>query len=539
MNKIIDFLASRRLAVFLTLALGVLVFVGTLVPQNAPAEYYKAHYKEWVHNLLKSLDLTDIFKSWYFVAILIFLAVSLLTCTARRLRATFAAFRPRPPRLSFEETASYQAEIGPAAVFKTVIAKLRALPFNWREKGGVFYGRRRPAALVGKVLIHIGLLFALLAAALGVFGRRGEISIFEGQRLALPSVYGKGFEIRVDAVDEIADANTGKVLSNRTKVGLLRYGDEVAAGELNVNRPLRYRGLAIYQSDMEVGAKGLFLEEVQLKKGASVDGYGRAIFSWKIGEESGDVTMAPGEGRALGRSGLTLRYVEYFERFYATEAGIGDDGADYNPAAFVQIENVKGEKAQGVLFKLHPDRSFIRADVPDFTDKSIRIDYRGDDGPWRAARREYLLASGSYVAFGDGEETMKVVMAEGESLDLRERHLEGIIERRDGGEERVEFPFGAGVSVRTNGGDSIFRFLGSKEAPVTALTVAREPGLAFFYLACLFFSVGVVAAAVLRYDELVAFVRGGRVYLAARSSKGRRELKTAFDAWVATVKEDR
>jgi hypothetical protein len=240
----------------------------------------------------------------------------------------------------------------------------------------------------------------------------------------------------------------------------------------------------------------------------------------------------------LGRSGLTLRYVEYFERFYATEAGIGDDGADYNPAAFVQIENVKGEKAQGVLFKLHPDRSFIRADVPDLTDKSIRIDYRGDDGPWRAARREYLLASGSYVAFGDGEETMKVVMAEGESLDIRERHLEGVIEGRDGGEERVEFPFGARVSVHTNGGDSIFRFLGSKEAPVTALTVAREPGLAFFYLACLFFSVGVVAAAVLRYDELVAFVAGGRVYLAARSSKGARVLKPAFDAWVAAVKEN-
>ncbi len=172
MNKIIDFLSSRRLAIFFTLALGVVVFVGTLVPQNAPAEYYKAHYKEWAHNLLISLDLTDIFTSWYFVAIFIFLTVSLLTCTARRLRAAFAAFRPRPPRLPFEETASYQAEIGPAPVFKTVIAKLRALPFNWRESGGVFYGRRRPVALVGKVLIHIGLLFALLSAVLGVLGRR-------------------------------------------------------------------------------------------------------------------------------------------------------------------------------------------------------------------------------------------------------------------------------------------------------------------------------------------------------------------------------
>lgn len=538
LSKIFYFLSSRRLAIVLALALGVVAVVGALVPQNKPLAYYEVHYKDLAYNVLISLDLYHIFSSWYFVGILIFLAVSLAFCMGRRISASFAAFRSRPPRFPFEETASCEAEIGPEAVFEKVIAGLRELPFSWREGDGVFNGRRRRCALVGTVLIHVGLLSALLGFLLGVSAPREEVFVFEGERVVLPPAYGEGFEVSADAVDVLTDANTGTVLSYQTGIRLLNNGDEVATKELEINRPLRYRGLAIYQNDTaSADEKGLFLEEIELKEGVTGDEYGRVEFSWEIGNESGDVTMLPGEAGALGDTGLTLRYVAYFERFYATEASFGDDGADYNPTAFIEIENSRGDTAKGVAYKLHPEKSFYRTEVPDFTDKPLRVDYAGDDGPWRAARRERVLASGSYVALGGGE-TMRVMMAGGEGSDLSLRSLEGIIERRDGGEERIEFPFGVRVSVRTSGGDRKYRFLGSGAAPVTGLTVGREPGLPFFYAACLLFSVGVVTAALLRYDELVAYVRGGRVYLAARSSKGAGVIRPAFDRWVTRVKEN-
>ncbi len=538
MKKIFDFLSSRRLAIILTLLLGVAVFIGTLVPQNMPAEYYKAHYNEWVYNILISLGLSSIFRSWYFITILAILAVGLLACTVRRSWVVITAFRSQPPRIPFDEGTSCRAEIGTGADFEKVADKLQVLPFNWREKEGILFGRRRPVAAVGTVLIHTGLLLALLAGVLGVLGSREDISIFEGQQLALPVAYGDGYEVRAEDVDEIADANTGKVLSYETDVRLIRYGDEVASGEVKVNKPLRYRGLTVYLSGMAAaGAKGLYVEEVRLREGASADGYGRVIFSWTVGGESGEETLSPGEGRTLGDSGFNLRYAEYFERFYASEEGVNDDGPEYNPAAFVEIENEKGETAKGVLFKLYPERSFLRADVPDFTDRTLRVDYGADDGPWRDARREYLLASGSRVILGGGD-TMKVVMGEGESRDLRERRLEGVIERGDGGQDRVEFPFGARVGVQTNGGVSVFRFLGSKTAPVAVLTIAREPGLVLFYVACLFFVIGVVVAAALRYDEVVAYVQDGRLVLAARSNKGVGVLQPAFDKWVAEVVEN-
>lgn len=539
MRRLWDILSSRRLSVFLTLAIAAVSLLGVIIPQRQPQTFYEVRYQEWLFNILKTLDIVKIYSSWYFVALLVFWAAAVITCTLRRMPVIFAAWRREPPVPTFEDVSFTRADVGPAASFGKITGALKRLPFRWREGGGVLYGRKHPLGLTGTVLVHVGVLVVLLGALLKVFGHRDELFVFEGQGVALPPAFGDGFELYADGVDEVVDADTGEASDSRTSVRLLRYGDEVAAKELDVNGPLRYRGLGIYQSDVAAaGAKGLFLEAIKLKAGVPARGYGRATFSWAVGAESGEVTMAPGAAEALGRTGLELRYVDYFERLAATETSVGDDGAAYNPAALVQLVNAEGAVAVGVLFKLHPEQSFIRADAPGFTDKPIRITYSRDDGPWRTARREYLVASGSYVVLSGSGETMRVTMAAGEGRDLRRRSIEGKLRERDGSERTYDFPFGARVNVKTDDGDFLFRFLGSRAAPVAGLTIARDPGLGFFYAGCLIFSIGVVAVMLWRYDEVAAYVRNGRVYIAARSNKGARVLKPAFDAWVAEIKEN-
>jgi cytochrome c biogenesis protein ResB len=539
MRRLVDIISSRPLLILLALLVAGISLLGAIVPQNLPRYYYEAHYQAWMFNVLKTLDITDIYRSWYFVALLLFLAAMVFACTARRLPKILAALRREPPIPVFEEVSFTRADVGPAPSFGEISAALKRLPVRWRVADGVLYGRKCPFGLLGNVLVHVSFLVILIGALLKVFGHSEELSVFEGQGVVLPPAFGEGFELRADAVDEIADANTGKVSDYRTKVRLLRYGDVVAAKELDVDGPLHYRGLGIYQSKVEAaGAKGLFVEVIKLKDGAQGRGYGRATFTWTVGPENGDVTIAPGEREALGRTGLELRYVDYFERFAATETHVGDDGAAYNPAAFIRLVNAEGAAAVGVLFKLHPEQSFIRADGPGFTDKPVRITYGADNGPWRAARREYLLASGSYIMIGEVGETMQVTTAAGENRDLRQRSLGGVLQKRDGGERRFDFPFAARVGVKTDDGHYLFRFLGSKTGPVAGLTVARDPGLGFFYAGCLLFSIGIVAAMLWRYDELAAYVRDGRVYIAARSNKGARVLKPAFDGWLSEIRED-
>jgi hypothetical protein len=535
--KIINFLSSRRLAVTLVLLVAAVVLIAAFIPQGRADGYYKEHYKVWAYNALILLGIDDLPRSWFFLALSASLSVNLAFCVALRLAAFFAAVRFHAPGTLISGRDYQTAEVGSERDFGLVSTRLRTLPFRWREADGVIFGRRRPLALVGPSLIHVGLLLALLAFFWGTFGRREGIFVFEGQGVVLRPAFGRGIEVRADHVDELTDANTGKIISRRAKVRLLRRGEELTSAELEVNKPLRYDGLSIYQSGMSTsGAKGLLIEEVELREGAKAADYGRAAFSWIVGRRTGEITLAPGDTRPLGDTGFKLRYVDYVEALNATEAGISDDGPDYNPAALVQLLNAAGDTAEGVLFKLYPERSFMRGDASAFADKGVRVDYNGDGGPWRAARRKLLVASGARVTAPGGKGSMKIVMGPGESSDLRERYLDCVIDD-EGRALRVKLPFGKRVSVATGEGTYIYRFMGSGVAPVTALTVARDPGLTVFYAACLLFALGLVIVTLWHYDELAAYVHGGRVYLTGRSSGSGRELESIFDTWGAAAEE--
>jgi hypothetical protein len=442
------------------------------------------------------------------------LALCLLIYTVQTALRSAAAFRRRGvPEFPAENSAFYE-DVAPAEAFPEVQARLEQLPFKWTLANGVLYGSRRRWAAWGDVSLGLGLASLIVGGLLGILGPSGEVFVFEGYGVALPPAHGRGLELHVDRVDAAVDANTGDLLDYRTEVRVLDSGEEAAAGVVAANRPLRHRGVGIYQSRMgAAGSKGLLLEVVKLKKGADPATYGRAVFDWRVGDETGRLTPAPGEEAELGDTGLRFRYVDYLEYFYAGDAGLSDDGPAYNPVAFVNVVNARGETAVGFLYKLTPEMSFLRADRPDFDARAAEFTYVADDGPWRADRKEYLFASGSYLALGG--KVLEVATAPGEDADLRKRTLEAKI--ASGGEEpaaRYELPFARRVPFAARDDKYLLRFAGTRTAKFTAFQVTRNPGLPLFYVGCILLTVGAFGAALLRSAELFAFVRGGRVYVA-------------------------
>jgi cytochrome c biogenesis protein ResB len=538
-KKIYDFLTSRRVSVIVLLIVGGISLVGAAIPQKELPAYYEAHYEAWAVKLFNILGLTNVYRTWYFVGLLSFLLLAILTCTIRRTPAIIRLFANKKPSLAAFERSECRAAIGPAAAYDNITGILKRLPFTWREVGGAWYGRRRAVAVFGEILTHVGLILLFVGGLLRGFGHRDEIHIFDGYGVALPPAYGEGYEIRADSVDEIVDANTGKTLEYRTGVRVFRYGDEVAAGDVEVNGPLRYGGWGLYQSDMNAdGARGLMLESVELKKGATVEDYGRAKFSWKIGDGTGELELAPGEEKEMGETGFRLRHLGYLERFTSTEEGFSDGGPEYNPTAFVHVTNPRGDVATGLLFKLHPEQSFIRGTVPDFVDGRFYVLYEEDGGPWRAGRREYLFASGSYLPFAGGRAVMHVAMAEGEGEDLRSRALKGVLTPTGGDPREFEFPFGERVGVEVGGDVYAVRFMGAQVGAVSGLTVARDPGLWFFYVGCLLLSLGVIAALLIRFEELMIYTHDGQTYVAGRSNKGARVTRPWFEEYAAEIEKE-
>jgi len=535
MKKAIDFLSSRRVSVYLFLVLLFVSLLGAFVPQNELPAYYEAHYRPWAVTLLRTFQLTDVYHAWYFVVLLAYLVASLVTCTVRRLPRAWAPFTKRPSIPPGLDKLSLHAELGAAADLDAVAGAARRAGLRWRRVGDTLYARRRPYALWGEVLTHAGIVVILVAAFFRVFGHRDTLFVFEGQGVMLPRAYGAAYELRADKVDEIRDADTGRVLEYRTAVRLLRGGEEVAAEEVEVNGPLRYGGLGIYQSNMDVaGASGIAVEAVKLAAGESAAAAAAATFAWTLGDAGGTVTAAPDETVPLGDTGYRLCFLDRYDYFMTDETGFRNDNPAYNPAAFVNVFGPSGAAAMGIIFELYPEFSVIKSSAEDFADLPLTITLEPAEMGAGGERREYVVVPGTEFRLGSGE-TMAVAWAEG--ADAGGVALAARLTKSGGATERVNLPLGKWVQLGLADGEYAVRFAGARRAPLTGLTVSRDPGLTAFYVGCLLLSLGVAGAMLISYDEFFLYLRGGAAYLAARSSKGPQFLKPTFERWAAKIKE--
>lgn len=87
-RKIWDFFCSVKLAVIIIITAAVACGVGTMIlQQKTPAEY-AARYGKGIAKFLTVTQLTDVFHSYWFTALLLLLCTNLICCTIKRWRNT-------------------------------------------------------------------------------------------------------------------------------------------------------------------------------------------------------------------------------------------------------------------------------------------------------------------------------------------------------------------------------------------------------------------------------------------------------------------
>ena len=82
------FLADLRFAIFILLLIALFSIIGTVIEQDQPIEIYKQNYPllnpifgflSW--DLIIKLGLDHVYKTWWFISLIIIFGTSLLTCT--------------------------------------------------------------------------------------------------------------------------------------------------------------------------------------------------------------------------------------------------------------------------------------------------------------------------------------------------------------------------------------------------------------------------------------------------------------------------
>ncbi len=370
-----EHLISYRFAVVVISILLAASAAGWILTELIPPDVgerpqlYRERWGDTAVRIVLSLDLHDPFHSVWYRAVLALFLVVLTACLVTRWK--------RFLRRSFSITVPHRAE----TLEKRKIRAEIALERSGRERGGTETGgtatdtgtpsmddvgrcfRRRGYAVrteqrgstwffaasagrwryLGNFLFHLGILVITAGAVVGSFwGGSGFVYGSAGDRLPLP---GSGDSVIVGDF-RILETERGEIRDYISSLFILSPdGDTLAAGEIEVNHPLRHGGLNIYQSSYFAAENEFVSAAVTLAEG---------------GEE---ITLRPGESVTLFGRGLSVEPGRFFPDFRM--GGNGPYTASLslqNPALEIEVKG-QGRAERGWLFLRHP-RFNSKFDLP-------------------------------------------------------------------------------------------------------------------------------------------------------------------------------
>jgi len=257
MRHLFNFLGSMKFGLTLLLVIAVVSVIGTFLPQGKTPAFYIDKYGSSTAGLLQSLLITNLYKSFYFIGLLVLLSVSLLVCVIKRLRFIIDLFR-FPKSFAGKKAVqamNEQAQTG-GGDLKPTASLLRRHHYSVTlvKKGsdGQIVAHKGRIGRVGALIVHISFILIVLGGIVGSFGYKQLLVIFEGEGVYLPRNLSDNLILYVDRIDEVRDPNSGMVSAYITSARLVKAEELVEDGDIEVNHPLEYQGINIFQEQMGI-----------------------------------------------------------------------------------------------------------------------------------------------------------------------------------------------------------------------------------------------------------------------------------------------
>ncbi|NET34527.1 MAG: cytochrome c biogenesis protein, partial [Cyanothece sp. SIO1E1] len=200
-QELLPVLADLRLAIALLLTIAVFSISGTVIEQGQSLAFYQANYPEhpalfgfltWKLLLLIGLD--HVYRTWWFLAILILFGASLTACTfTRQLPALSAArhwkFYSKPSQ--FQKLAlSTELDAGSLETLKPLLEQKRYQIF---QADNTLYARKGIIGRMGPILVHASMLIILLGAIWGAMtGFFAQEMVPSGDRFKIQNIFDAG-----------------------------------------------------------------------------------------------------------------------------------------------------------------------------------------------------------------------------------------------------------------------------------------------------------------------------------------------------------
>ncbi|WP_157729463.1 cytochrome c biogenesis protein ResB [Tumebacillus algifaecis] len=349
-----DFFASVKVAIIIIVALALTAILGTIYPQeNAipspnPQYYYMDTYGK-MGDLYYRLGLSDMYNSWWFLTLVLMLAISLIICSIERVVPLYKSLKNQPiarkviairsDRLYAVKEAAGEADID------TLAAALKKKRYKVSREAGALLAEKGRLPRFGAYIIHIGLLIIIA----GVFVRLIPGAYFsdmvwlkQGERQYIEEV---GFSLQNNGFDlEFYDSDQTRVKKYETDVAVYVGDEEKVKKHLIVNEPLKFNHTLIYQNSYDPNP--MFKRgAVELFEKAS----GKSLGTFEINFDDPQQEYKVGE--------YTLTMINYYPdiKVDPEKGGVFTNSRDaYNPGLQLKIAKPGGEAQTQWMMPLAP-----------------------------------------------------------------------------------------------------------------------------------------------------------------------------------------
>ncbi|WP_210365582.1 cytochrome c biogenesis protein ResB [Bacillus sp. REN3] len=345
-DKIWNFFSSVKVGVWLIVITLIASALGTIFPQEMyipptmPASQYYEEQYGWLGKLYYDLGFHNLYSSWWYLILIASIGISLVICSLDRVIPLYRALAKQ--RVSRHEGylkrqrmfSVTDTEVGETEVAK-IKEKLSGKRYTIREENGDILAEKNRFSRWGPYVNHVGLIIFLIGGMLRfVPGMYVDEILWlrEGETRAIPGTNGEYYlknnafifevydEEKDDKIFKEAINKAGTVVKNyQTNATLYKKQGATVPGEkpelekvrdqsIQVNKPLKVDGFALYQVDYKLDEMNNMAFKLENKK---------------TGKQFGDLKIDlynPKDEYDLG-DGYKVEVMSYFPDFEFNDKG--------------------------------------------------------------------------------------------------------------------------------------------------------------------------------------------------------------------------
>ena len=267
-QNIFKSIADLRFAIFILLIIACFSVIGTVIEQDQSIETYKLNYPltnrifgflAW--DIILQFGFDHIYKTWWFITLILLFGVSLLTCTLLQQFPSLKIAR----RCQFFRTTQQFCRLNISTnlkhlLFSQLFFKIKEKHYSIFQQKNILYCYKGLVGRIAPIIVHFSMIIILIGAIFGsISGFKAQEIVPKTETFHIQNVLNNGqFTIIPKVSVRINDfwityTKQTTITQFYSDISFLNVdGNEIQRKTIFVNSPAKYNGIDYYQTDWNI-----------------------------------------------------------------------------------------------------------------------------------------------------------------------------------------------------------------------------------------------------------------------------------------------